>query len=131
MGGPTIPGYLCDLPAEAINRTIGTQLDRAPVIISRAAQIHAARRHPIDYPRCFAHLPAIISNPLYIGDDAANAGKIELVSRPPGLDAFVLVAVNLERDDSGCYHVASFYVVSPQKIASRRAKGYLRVALKG
>lgn len=67
-------------------------------------------------------------DPLYIGDDEANAGKIELISRVPAIGEFVLVAINLELDEQGRYHVASFYIVSEKKINGRREKGFLKVA---
>jgi hypothetical protein len=132
MSGPVkhVDLILCELPVETINRTIDTELDAAEVILSRAVQAHAARRHPVDYPLCLPHLAAIISDPLYIGDDEANVGKVELISRVPAIGDFVLVAINLELDEYGRYHVASFYIVSEKKINGRRAKGFLKVAQK-
>jgi hypothetical protein len=133
MSKPVKPSevVLCDLPAETINCTIGTELDIAKVVLSRAAQKHAAKKHAADYPRCFPHLARIISDPLYIGDDDKNPGSIELIGRIPGLTAeFMLVAVKIEVDEGGRYHVTSFYIVSERKIASRRDKGFLMVAQK-
>lgn len=121
---------LCELPAVVINRTIDTELEVGIVVLSRAAQIHAARRHPEEYPLCLPHIATVISDPLYIGDDAKNPGYIELISRVPAVDGFILVAVNLEMNENGTYHVASFYVVSEKKIAGRREKGFLFVAQK-
>jgi hypothetical protein len=40
----------------------------------------------------------------------------------------VLVAVKLERDEAGRCHILSFYTVKPEKIESRRQKGFLKVA---
>jgi hypothetical protein len=122
---------LCHLPADTINRTIETELEIAEVVLTRAAQTHAARRHPADYPKCFPHLARVIANPLYIGDDYRNPGYIELISAIPGPPPeFMLVAVNLELNEYGQYEVASFYLISEKKIASRRGKGYLKVAQK-
>jgi hypothetical protein len=99
------------------------------VLLSRAAQKHASKRHPTDYPLCLPHLATVISSPLYIGDDYKNAG-IELITRVAALGEFVLVAVNLEADESGHYHIASFYIISEKRIQGRREKGFLRVAVK-
>lgn len=115
------------LPVEAINRTIGTQLQPGSVIFSRAAQIHAAKRHPNDYERCKPFVGAVIGNPLYVGDDFKNGGKIELVARISALGQSLLVAVNLERDLRDRYHICSVYPVTEQKIQARREKGYLFV----
>jgi hypothetical protein len=40
------------------------------------------------------------------------------------------VAVNLERDARGQYHVASFYPVSEVKVQTRRFKGFLKITRK-
>lgn len=121
---------LCDLPAEVINQTINTEIEAGLVILTRAAQIHASRRHPDEYPLCLPHIAAVIAGPLYIGDDAKNPGYIELISRVPAVGGFILVAVNIEMKDDGTYHVASFYMVSEKKIARRREKGFLYNAQK-
>jgi hypothetical protein len=103
------------------------ELDPGEVIFTRAGQIHSERRHPADYARCAQHLAAIVSNPFYIGDDLENAG-IELIARLPAIGEFVLVAVTVTPDALGRYRISSFYVVSNEKIQSRREKGFLRVA---
>jgi len=40
----------------------------------------------------------------------------------------VLLALNLERDEKGRYHVTSFYTVKAEQIESRRQRGFLRIA---
>ncbi|WP_346347453.1 hypothetical protein [Bradyrhizobium sp. dw_411] len=120
---------ICALPCDTVNCTIETELEAGEVILSRAAQAHAERRHPVDYPLCLPHLAVVVADPLYIGDDLQNEG-IELIARVPAIGEFVLVAVNIVPDASGRYHIASFYMVSEKKIASRREKGYLKVAKK-
>ena len=125
MSNVTPDLVLCELPAETINRTIDTELEVGAVILTRAAQAHAARRHPIDYPICMPHIAAVVADPLYIGDDEKNPGYIELISRVPAVGQFILVAVNVQMKPDGTYHVASFYMVSEKKIAGRRQKGFL------
>src|SRR5882672_8344540 len=68
------------LPIDTINKTIGTELEPGDVVLSRATQIHAARKHPLEYPHCLPHLAKVICDPLYIGDDHKNRG-IELIGR--------------------------------------------------
>lgn len=119
---------ICQLPCDLINRTLGTELEPGEVVLTRAGERHAARRHPADFPRCLPFLEAIVSNPFYIGDDHENAG-IELIARLPSVGEFVLVAVNITPDAAGRYQISSFYPVSAAKIQSRREKGFLRNAV--
>ena len=130
MRRPPPPLVIGPLPVKVINDTIDTELDPGDLVLSRGAQTHAARKHPKDFARLVPHLGAVVTNPLYIGDDHRNGGKIELIGKPPGESSFLLVAVIVERDDRGQYHVASFYPVSDGKVQSRRRKGFLRVAQK-
>jgi len=113
------------LPADAINDTLGTELEPGEVVFSIPAQKHALRRHPDDFARCLPHVGGVVTGPLYVGDDFRNPGKIELVSRLPVLGGGLLVAVALERDNTGRYHVASVYPVSQSKIDTRRRAGTL------
>jgi len=130
MGIPNKPAdkSICQLPCDLINRTLGMELGPGEVVLTRAHQIHASRKHPDDYMRCAEHLAAIVSNPFYIGDDLENAG-IELIARLPAVGEFVLVAVTVTPDASGRYQISSFYIVSDKKIQSRRQKGFLRIAV--
>lgn len=120
---------LCPLPCDLINHTLKMELAEGEVVLTRAAQIHAHRRHPEEFPLCFPHLAEVIADPLYVGDDFDNAG-IELVRRVPTINQYMLVAVRLEINAAGQYEIASFYTVSEKKIESRRAKGFLKVAQK-
>ncbi|ATQ67638.1 MULTISPECIES: hypothetical protein [Methylosinus] len=117
------------LPVEMINRVLGYELDPGDVILSRGAQIHASRRHPDEYPVIQPHVSAVVTAPLYVGDDINNHGKIELVGRIVAAGAIILVAVNIEPDARGRYHIASFYRISEQKVQSRREKGHLKRAV--
>jgi hypothetical protein len=117
------------IPADVINLTLGLELDPGPVILSRGAQKHALSSHPAEYPLCLPHVAAVIANPLYLGDDFRNGGKIEMIGRVPALGSFLLVAVTIEQDSAGRYSVCSFYPISEKKIQPRRERGYLRVAI--
>jgi hypothetical protein len=117
------------LPADTINKTVGTELEPGDVVLSRAAQAHAARRHPVEYPLCLPHLATVVGDPLYIGDDLKNSG-IELIGRIQTVGSFVLVAVTMTRDKRGRYNVCSFYPVSREKIENRRKRGFVKVAVK-
>jgi hypothetical protein len=72
----------------------------------------------------------VISDPLYIGDDHKNPGKIELISRIPAANSFVLVSVEVQRDERGRYNVCSFYTMKKQRVEHRRDKGFLKIATK-
>src|SRR5260370_36827660 len=112
------------LPTDTSNKTIGTELEPGDVVFSRAAQAHAARRHPLEYPHCLPHLAKVICDPLYIGDDHKNSG-IELIGRIPAVNSFVLVAIEVTKDRRGRYNVRSFYTVSKAKVDGRRQRGFV------
>lgn len=118
--------FLGDLPTELIFKTLGIELEVGRVVFSAAAQIHASRRHPNEFPMCLPYAGDIVTAPLYLGDDARNPGKIECISRVPALRSGVLVALSLEPDEHGCYHVTSIYPIGYGKIEARRASGYLK-----
>lgn len=117
------------LPVEIVNRTLEMELEPGPVILSRGAQKHALSSHPVEYPLCLPHVAAVIANPLYLGDDFKNGGKIEIIGRVAAIGSFMLVAVTIERDETGCYHVCSFYPITEKKIQPRRERGFLRIAV--
>ena len=104
------------------------ELEAGGVVMSGRAQLHAAKSHPADYSRCVPHIAAIVTNPLYIGDDFKNPGKIEMISRVPAIGSAILVAVNIERDKRGDYNVVSFYPVDERKLGSRLDRGFLKIA---
>ncbi len=72
----------------------------------------------------------MICDPLYIGDDHENPGKIELIGRIPTVNSFVLVAIEVTKDKHGRYSVRSFYTVSKEKVDGRRQRGFLKIAVK-
>lgn len=90
------------------------------------AQQHAKRRHPQDFPLYLPMVGEVINRPLYGRDDFKNDGKIELIARPPGCPEWLLVAVVLEPDLEGHYHIASFYPISQNKVDRRRERGHLK-----
>ncbi|OAI30226.1 hypothetical protein A1351_09465 [Methylosinus sp. R-45379] len=116
------------MPVKIINRVLELELEPGVVILSRGAQRHAFRQHGEDYAKCQPHVSSIVAEPLYIGDDFKNHGKIELVGRVIAAEIIVLVAVNIERDRHGRYHIASFYPISEEKVQNRKRKGHLKCA---
>lgn len=119
------------LPVDAINRTLDYELEPGNVIFTAAAQRHAFKSHPDDYPRCLPHVGSVVTDPHYLGDDLRNPGKIELVARIPALGKGLLVAIVVEPDDNGDYSVASCYPVGETKIENRRQAMHLKIPKKG
>ncbi len=117
--------HLGPLPVEAINRTLGHELEPGDVIFTAAAQAHAYRSHRSDFPRCLPHVGAVAITPQFLGDDFKNLGKIELVARVPSLGSGVSVALVIEPDANGRYNVCSLYPVSYRTIENRRQDGHL------
>lgn len=116
------------MPANTVNKTLGTELEVGEVVLKGSAQVHASRRHPKDYPICLPHLANVIANPRYIGDDHTNSG-IEIWGYVASLGSLVLVAVELIPDDDGRYQISSFYMVSEKKAQTRRQKGFLKIVV--
>jgi hypothetical protein len=121
-----IPYLFGDVPIRSINDALGLDLDPGQAVMSINAQKHARRRHPKDFARCFPHVAAVVTNPLYVRDDFNNDGKIELVGKPVALGEYLLVAVEISVDEDGRYNVTSFYPVSEGKVERRRDSGHLR-----
>lgn len=94
------PVLLGPLPVDAINATLGTELDPGAVYLSGKARQHSAEDHPADYP---------------------------LVIPVSGGRGYALVAVGLEVDERGRYRVRSGYVPEEAKVESRRRAGRLRL----
>jgi len=120
-----VPLFFGPLPSDAINIALGLEIESGDVVMSFNAQIHARRRHPVDYARCLPHVATVINSPLYARDDFINASKIELVGRPAGMTEYLLVAVELILDTQGRYNVTSFYPISAQKVEKRRDSRHL------
>lgn len=117
------------LPAELINRALGTELDIADVWVSKACHTHIADDHPADYPVIMAHLIDILRSPTYAGQDAHSGSGFYLVRKvEPGVDGreFALVAIALELNQFGTYNVKSAYTIKQTDVDSRRLKGALK-----
>ncbi len=122
-----VPLQFGPLPVAKINKALGLELDSANVRMTVAAQHHAAKKHPQDYPANLPLIGGIIGNALYVRDDFRNDGKIELVGKPAGAPNWLLVAVTISLDADGYYNVASFYPISQKKVDERRQSGHLKI----
>ena len=118
------------LPADLINKALGTELDVADVWISKACHSHIANDHPEDYPVVIANIVDILRSPTYAGQDPHAGSGFYLVKRvDPGVASrdFALVAIALELSQHGTYNVKSAYLIKQQDVDSRRIKGALKV----
>jgi hypothetical protein len=113
------------LPVDAINRTLDLELEPGDVIFTAAAQAHAYKRHPADFPKCLPHVGPVVERPHYVGDDFKNPGKIELVARIAALGGGLLVAIVVDLDENGRYKVSSLYPIGEKTIENRRQGGHL------
>ena len=118
------------MPVDAISFTLGHELGYGEVVFSGRAQLHASRKHPDDYSRVLPHVAAIVSDPLFLGDDFKNPGKIEMIGKIPSQGDYLLVAVTVEKDQNQFYNITSIYVLSEKKVEGRRQKGRLHIARK-
>jgi hypothetical protein len=117
------------MPVDDINRTLGLELEPGEVVFSAASQRHAESRHEDDFARCLAFVAFAVKEPVYIGDDLRNGGKIELVRRMSTKEG-LLVALTIAQDENRRYHVCSMYPISQSTIDKRRAKGFLRIVVR-
>jgi len=118
------------LPAELINKVLGTELDVADVWVSKACHAHIADDHQDDYRVIMGNLIEILRSPTYAGQDAHNANGFYLVKRvdaPTSGREFALVAIGLEMSSHGTYNVKSAYTIKQQDVDSRRLRGALKV----
>ena len=117
------------LPADRINKALGTELETADVWVSKACHSHIADDHPDDYQVILANIVDILRTPTYAGQDAHNAKGFYLVKR---IDQaikgreFALVAIALEVSQFGTYNVKSAYTIKQADVDSRRLKGALK-----
>lgn len=122
---------VASLPVGPIGRALELDLDAAPLLFSRGAQKHAHDRHAEDFDLCLANFERLVSNPLYAGDDVKNPGKFEIVSRlqVENVPVHMLIAITLEIQADGCYHVTSCYRLNEAIVTNRREKDRLRVVV--
>ena len=117
------------LPADLVNRALGTELETADVWVSKACHAHIADDHPDDYPVIMANLIDILRSPTYAGQDAHNSNGFYLIKKVGagvGDRDFALVAIALELSQHGTYNVKSAYTIKQSDVDSRRLKGALK-----
>ncbi|MGR0185437.1 hypothetical protein [Azospirillum aestuarii] len=114
------------LPVDAINHTLGLELEPGDAVLLPIISRHVLKRHPEDHRRCLAHVGTVIQNPLFAGDDFNNPGKFELIARVPAVGAPLLVSIEMEKNEDGLYEVRSFYTMQEQKVQNRLRKGFLK-----
>lgn len=115
-------------PVAAVYATLGIEMDAGDVKCSAPALNHAAKRHPEDVPVILPHLSELIRNPLYMGDDLKNPGKIELVGKIAGRSGAALVALTIALDEAdGYYHVCSMYMITQSELDKKREKKVLKI----
>jgi len=96
------------------------------VIFSVPAQNHANKNHPGHAELIIPHLSQVIENPMYVGDDFNNVGKIELVRMIPGSGGkSALVAVTVKMD-KGYYNICSSYLITQSEVDKKRNKRILK-----
>lgn len=118
------------LPDEMLYRTLEIKADPGEVRLTRAAQSHIQSRHPGELEKILPRLSQLVENPLYMGDDHRNPGKIELVGRVPQHSGAVLVAILLDRNEGeDFYHICSAYFISQAEVDKRRDQKILKNAL--
>lgn len=115
------------MPDDAVYKTLQIELDPGDVKFSAPAQRHAYKGHPEDVPLIIPHLSQVISDPMYMGDDFKNPGKIEFVRMIPGTGKSALIAITIQmNDDDGYYHVCSSYLITQSEVDKKRDKGILK-----
>jgi hypothetical protein len=118
-----------NFPDNIVNKTLGIDVEPGEVVFSVPAQNHANRRHPGDAALIIPHLSQVIEDPMYIGDDFNNPGKIELVRKIPDSGGrSALIAVTLEMDGRGFYNICSSYLITQSEVDKKRNKGILKNA---
>ena len=116
------------IPDEDIYQTLQLEIEPGEIKFSVPAQKHAFKRHPEDLPRIIPHLSNIISSPTYLGDDFRNPGKLEIVSRIPGVSGAALIALTIKQNENdGYYHICSCYIISQSELDKKRAKRILKI----
>lgn len=119
------------LPADKINRALGTELEPGAVWLSKAAHRHIAEDHPEDYPFIIAVIVEIITQPLYIGQDPKHGRNFYVVKGLPAgaPNPHGLVSIGLEPNPFGGYNVRTAYTISQETVSARRAAKRLHIAV--
>lgn len=104
-----------------INKALGTDLAPGKGWLSSVAHEHMYRDHEADYAHCFAHLDDTFGRPTYVGQAPKHGRNFELLRRYQLVDKpWMLIAVGLEPNKQGNYHVRSCYLVSDDDVQRRR-----------
>ena len=127
---PLLEADLGPCPVGHINKALDLDLEPGTAHFSERAQRHVAQKRPGDYNSYAAKIANVISNPIYVRDDFANADNIELIGYVGGDVEFLLVAIRKAADDNGNYGIASFYPVSRKKVDTRLEAGQLKRVIK-
>lgn len=118
-------------PDEIVYKTLQIEAEPGEVVFSVPAQNHANKNHPGEAAVIIPHLAQVIDDPMYVGDDTRNPGKIELVRMIPGTGGkSALVAVTVEQDANGDYNICSSYLITQSEVDKKRAKGVLKNVMK-
>lgn len=96
------------------------------VNFSIPAQKHAFQRHPHDFHLCLPYLSQAITSPTYVGQSPHHKlDGFEVVFEVPRGNINVLIAITLQPNNKGVYHVKSVYPIDNNKISARHRKKFL------
>lgn len=107
---------------DTFNKLTGQELPCGPIYQSVGLRVHIMKRHPDEIDN-IGLVPAIISQPDYIGKNPNEPNSIELVK---ALGANVMVCIKLDVND-GYLFVASVFEISESKLRRRLNSGRLKV----
>lgn len=94
-----------------------------PIHLGSSNIAHMQQKHPADYAKYGADLPAILANPDYVGLNPKD-GSIEYVKDYVVNGEYVKVAVRISV--SGRYFARSMYVLNPNRVQNFIQKGTLK-----
>lgn len=97
--------------------------ENQPIYIGNSNISHMKSRHPEDYSKYGQCIPAILSNPDYVGENPTD-GSIEYVKEFQVGNEFVKVAVRLS--GGGMLYARSLYVLNHNRVVNFIQKGTLK-----
>lgn len=97
--------------------------ENQPIYIGNSNVSHMKSRHPGDYSKYGKYIPAILSNPDYVGENPTD-GSIEYVKEFCIDNEFVKVAVRLS--GGGKLYARSLYVLNHNRVINFIQKGTLK-----
>jgi hypothetical protein len=115
------------LPADAINKALGTELDPADVWVSKAAHQHIAVDHAADYAAVMANIVDLVRSPMWVGQDPKHGRNFYLVRRVAlaGSSVPLMISIGLTVSKHGTYNVRTGYSLNEEDILTRRLRGSL------